>query len=72
MRTQHGFVEDGHPRAVAGLKEAIRAEVLAEFNERLRQARFWQRLQLHCEMRGEVARRLEMRVAKSAPPDALY
>lgn len=62
------FVFDGHERARAASMDKIRAQVEAEFAERIQAASWARRLPLIGEMRREIERRLK----QVAPPDALY
>lgn len=62
------IVADGFWRARAANTPRIRAEVEAEFSERVNAAAFAERIKLKAEMRREIARRLE----KAAPRAALY
>lgn len=64
-----GIVADGYKRACAALEPAIRAEVSKEFDERLENASFFERLRLRREMTAEIRRRVE---AKAPPADAMY
>ncbi len=66
-REEH-FVADGYERAVEATLPQIQAEVKAEYAERLASAGWYRRLWLRVEMRREVWRRL----ARIAPPWALY
>ena len=68
MNKQLSFVDDGQHRAREALLPLIRAEVEAEYAERLQQAGLALRLLLRQEIRREVKRRVEQR----APCDALY
>jgi hypothetical protein len=58
------FVSDGHEIACA----AIRRQVRQEFAERWKQATWRERWKLRAEIVAEVRRR----IAREAPPDALY
>jgi hypothetical protein len=62
------IVVDGDARAASALEPVVRAEVAAEYAERLQHANFWQRWWLQREMEREIARRIDER----APPHALY
>ena len=62
------FLNDGHQRARAALEPVIRAEVAAEYGQRLSQASFMQRWQLRLAIEREVDRRIEC----LAPRDAIY
>ena len=68
-----GIVVDGHKRLYEALHTngtvaRIRAEVEAEFARRIQVASFWRRWQLRRQMEQEIKRRL----ARLAPPHALY
>ncbi|HTM55231.1 MAG TPA: hypothetical protein VL175_14445 [Pirellulales bacterium] len=62
------FLEDGWRRARAAAEAEIRAEVLAEFAERLRPAGWLERLRLRRQIKREIERRLE----KIAPRHGQY
>jgi hypothetical protein len=62
------FVLDGRERAREASFDGIRAQVEAEYAERLQAANWARRLLLKAEMRREIERRLD----RIAPPDALY
>lgn len=62
------FVSDGRERARAACIGKIRAQVEAEYADRLRAANWAQRLLLKALMQREIERRLD----RIAPPDALY
>jgi hypothetical protein len=66
--SRQGIVADGHERAVRALEPVVRAEVEAEYAERLAAASRWKRARLKQEIRREI----ERRIAERAPPDALY
>ena len=68
MRQSNGFVEDGYNRACSALEPQIRAEVSAEYEERLKCSGFWERRRIEREIEREITRR----VHEKAPPDALY
>lgn len=68
MVEAHGVVVDGHFRACSALEPLIRAEVAAEYAERLSRATLWERWRLQREMAIEIQRRIHQK----APPDALY
>jgi hypothetical protein len=68
MQRQLRFVVDGEQRARKALVPLIRAEVEAEYAQRLEQANLALRLLLRQEMRREINRRVEQR----APCDAHY
>ncbi|MGD9633420.1 MAG: hypothetical protein AB7G28_17200 [Pirellulales bacterium] len=61
---QCDFVQDGHGIACA----AIRRQVKQEYAERWKLANWRERLRLRAEIKVEVRRR----IARLAPPDALY
>lgn len=65
-----GFLADGHRRAVKGIEEEVRAEVLAEYAPLLESASWSRRLLLMQEARSEMRRRVEQIVQAKAPPDA--
>jgi hypothetical protein len=68
-RHDNGFVVDGYHRARAGADPEVRAQVMAEYAERLAAAEgFWQRFWLMREAEREIDRRLN----KVASPYALY
>jgi hypothetical protein len=64
MRRFFPFVADGRRRAY----EAVRAEVVAEFAERLKTATRWQRVRLWWAIEAEAKRRLRKRF----PPRGLF
>jgi hypothetical protein len=64
----HGFVENGYENAVAGCREEVRKEVLAEFAPRWSRAGPLGRVFLWLRMHGEIRRRIR----RKAPQDALY
>lgn len=64
MGESSGFVADGHDRAERG----IRAQVEAEYVERLKQATREEEARLRLAMQREM----ESRMDREAPPDALY
>jgi len=66
--SRQGIVADGHRRAVRALEPVVRAEVEAEYADRLTAAPRRERARLRREMRRET----ERRIAERAPPDALY
>jgi hypothetical protein len=68
MHRQTGIVWNGHLRAYRAWKPIVRAEVQAEYAERLERAGFWERLRLRLEMKFEIDRRIQ----EKAPSDALY
>ncbi len=68
MRSQNHFVEDGCRRAALAIESQIRAEVLAEYAERLERESVWGRFLLKWQIRRDI----ERRIAKCAPPHALY
>jgi hypothetical protein len=68
MTRSNHFVEYGYQLARAALEPGIRAAVAAEFAERLAVASLSERWRL----RREMAREIERRLRKMAPPDALY
>ncbi len=63
-----GFVADGYERARVAVYPKIRAQVRNEFDERLTNASFAERVRLQREMNQEIKRRINT----VAPPDALY
>jgi len=66
--SRQGIVADGHRRAVRALEPVVRAEVEAEYADRLAAVPRWKRARLRREMQQEI----ERRIAERAPPDALY
>jgi hypothetical protein len=66
--TLMNFVAGGCGRAWSAAEGIVRAEIVAEFAERLQAAGFWMRLSLRWQMHREIGRRLR----RLAPPDALY
>jgi hypothetical protein len=68
------FVHDGCERAYDGLVAQIRAEVVTEYSERLRSARWFQRWRIYREIRREVSRRLvaNKRLDEITSPYNLY
>jgi hypothetical protein len=60
----NGFVADGHERA----REGIRAQVEAEYAERLKTAS----AEENSRLRREMLREFDSRVQRSTRPDALY
>jgi hypothetical protein len=66
--SRQGIVADGHRRAVRALEPVVRAEVEAEYAERLAAASRWKRALLKQEIRREI----ERCIAERAPRDALY
>lgn len=69
MPRPHPFVADGYQRACAGLETKVRADVTAEYAERLAQASFLGRFRLKFEMSDVIRRRVK---DLAPPPDALY
>ena len=68
MRGANRVVADGYERARSACEPELRAQVTAEYAERLANASFWKQWWLRWEMRREVVRR----VHEKAPPYALY
>ncbi len=64
----HSFVADGYSRARSAVEPEIRAAVAAEFAERLASASHRQRVRLWLVIEREIRRR----VARIAPPAALF
>jgi len=63
-----GFEADGCDRLRHKVEPAIRAEVEAEYAERIASAGLWRRWRVIREMENEIRRRTD----ESAPPTALY
>ncbi len=68
MRRSNGIVVDGYERAYSAVEPEVRAQVLAEYADRLAEAGFWKRWRLRREIEREIVRRIH----EKAPPDALY
>lgn len=68
MGVHNRFVADGYSRAYAAIEPGVRAEVQAEYADRLQNASFFGRIWIRWEMNREIRRRVD----QSAPPDALY
>ncbi|REK17996.1 MAG: hypothetical protein DWQ37_05605 [Planctomycetota bacterium] len=64
----NGFVQDGFERARAAAEPEIRAQVVAEYAERLEAASSWKKYWLW----RAIDREVETRLARQAPPGALY
>lgn len=56
----HGLVHGGRKRAIAGLRQQLRAELAEEYRDRLAAAGFTARLVLRREMRRELKRRVRL------------
>ena len=65
---EHGFVEDGYERARAAIEPKVRAQVSAEYGERLKNASSSEQARL----RKEMAQEIERRIDAQSPPDAIY
>ena len=63
-----GFVENGRKRLLAGLRPVVKAQVEAEFAERLAAAAMADRAVL----RREIEREIATRIQRFSSPDALY
>ncbi|MEZ6138510.1 MAG: hypothetical protein R3C53_26810 [Pirellulaceae bacterium] len=70
MKTSHetGFVADGFQRARVATESQIRKDIEREYASRIATASIIQRWRLKREMKKQIAER----VARVAPPDALY
>lgn len=68
MGVDNRIVANGYARAYAAIEPGVRAEVQAEYAERLQNASFFSRVWIRWEMKREIRRRID----RSAPPDALY
>jgi len=64
MDNSPGFIPDGYCEA----EMAIQAEVAAKYADELKEAGFWERRRIRQKIKEEV----NERIAREAPPDALY
>ena len=70
--TRSGFIADGHHRAHSAIKEEVRSDVEGKYAKMLSSASPAEKLRLRREIERKIREETRARIAKLAPPDALY